>query len=140
MKRSPEPPIAHVVGRSSSRSRLEVVAGIREVEALVGEREVRHDRVGKRDRERRPVVERRIGDAHRGHGPRVGRPRRDGQLSLATPRQFRPRAQELPSSSVASPARFEARHDEIAREKPNDARSSSTRWIEPGQHIAAASA
>ena len=39
------------------RCRLQVVAGVGEVEALVGQREVGHDRVGQRDRQGGPVEE-----------------------------------------------------------------------------------
>lgn len=44
------------------RAGLQVVAGVGEVEALVYEREVRHDRVGERDRDGWPVEERRVDD------------------------------------------------------------------------------
>lgn len=42
--------------------RSQVVPGIRQVEALVGQGEVGNDGVGKGDRQRRPIVERRVDD------------------------------------------------------------------------------
>ena len=98
-------------GQAQSPS-LQVVARVGEVEALVGEREVRDDGVGEGDGQRGPVQERRVDDLAARESRRTGRPRRGGRCCPASPRRSRARSRRgggpggaATLSAVACPAR-----------------------------------